>query len=125
MASRDLKNNISVVNTLVPATRNAAATGGTVDLLAYEGVAIEAIVGTIADGTHSLAIEHSDDGTTWVTAPANDLQGSFANLASNTNQEVGYIGFKRYLRVNATSSGVTGGAYAVAVVRGFPGSSPV
>lgn len=126
MASRDLKNNISVATSLAPAARTASGTGATVDLLGYEAVAIEAIVGTITDGTHSLTVEYSDDGTTWAAVPAGELQGSFANLASNTNQEVGYIGFKRYIRVNTTVSGATsGGVYAVAVVRGYPKVAPV
>lgn len=126
MASRDLKNNISVATTIAPAAYTANTTGGTVDLLGYEAVAIEAIVGTITDGTHSLTVEHSDDGTTWVAVPAGELQGSFVNLTSNTNQEVGYIGFKRYIRVNTTVSGATsGGVYAVTVVRGYPKVAPV
>jgi hypothetical protein len=126
VASRDLKNNISVVTTLGPAARTANVTGSSVDLRDYEAVAIEAIVGTITDGTHSLTIQHSDDGTTWVGVPSGELQGSFSNLASNINQEVGYIGSKRYIRVNAgVATATTGGVYAVAVVRGYPKMAPI
>jgi hypothetical protein len=126
LASRDLKNNISAVTSLSPSARTANATGATVDLLGYEAVAIEAIVGTITDGTHSLSVEHSDDESTWAAVPAEELQGSFSDLTSDTIQEVGYVGFKRYIRVNTTvATATTGGVYAVAVIRGCPRKAPV
>jgi hypothetical protein len=126
MASRDLKSNISVATTLSPSTKTANATGSSVDLRHYEAVAIEAIVGTITDGTHALTVEHSDDESTWVAVPSDRLQGSFANLASNQVQEIGYLGQKRYIRVNATVTGTTsGGTYAVVIVRGYPKSAPI
>jgi hypothetical protein len=126
MASRDLKNNISVVTTLTPSAKTASVTGDTADLHFYEAVAIEAIVGTITDGTHSLTIEESTDGVTFSTVSADFLQGSFSNLASNSVQEIGYLGDKRYIRVNATVTGATsGGTYTVVVVRSRSRKSPV
>jgi len=126
MATVDLYNNLNVVATLAPAARTAAGTGTAVDLQGYEGALIQAVVGTITDGTHTLTVEESADGTTWTAVAAANLQGSFANLASNVNQKVGYLGTKRYIRVNATVSGATtGGVYAVAVVRGNPRKAPV
>lgn len=126
MATVDLYNNLSVVTTLAPAARTASGNGSTVDLQGYEGAMIQAVVGTITDGTHSLTVQESDDGSTWSDVAASDLQGSFANLASDTNQKVGYLGTKRYIRVNATVSGATtGGVYAVVVVRSNPRKAPV
>jgi hypothetical protein len=121
----DLNNRISASITLSPATRNVAGTGGTVDLNGFGSAAIEAIVGTVTDGTHSLVVQESDDGTTWANVNANDLNGSFSNLASNTIQEVGYMGTKRFIRVNSTSSGTTGAAYSVIVIRGNSRSLPI
>jgi len=126
VTSRDLQGNISIVTTLVPATRTADAIGSTVDLRKYESAAIEAIVGTITDGTHTLTVQESDDGSTWTDVAADDLQGSFLNLASNTDQEVGYLGSKRYIRVNVAVVGATsGGTYAVSIVRGHPHNAPI
>jgi hypothetical protein len=129
MASRDLKSNISVETTLAPQARTASENGATVDLLNYEAVTFEAIVGTITDSTHNLTVQESDDGTTFTNVAAGDLQGSFSALASNANQEVGYIGYKRYVRVNAAvtnvPTGAVGGVYAVAVVRGTPKIAPI
>ncbi|MBC7193872.1 hypothetical protein [Marinobacter sp.] len=126
MATVDLYNNLSVATTLAPAARTANANGSAVDLQGYEGALIQAIVGTITDGTHSLTVEESADGATWTAVAAADLQGSFANLVSNTNQKVGYLGTKRYIRVNAAVTGATsGGVYAVVVLRGNSRKHPV
>jgi len=126
MANQDLKNNISVATTLAPDAYTANVTGNTVDLNGYESAAIVAVVGAITDGTHSLTVQESDDGSTWSDVDASQLQGSFADLASNTNQEVGYIGNKRYIRVNTTVAGATdGGKYAVVIVRGNPKVAPI
>ena len=122
----DFYNNLSAVTTLPPAVRTANENGSVVDLQGYQGALLAAIVGTITDGTHSLTVQESDDGTGWSDVAATDLQGIFANLTSNTVQEVGYMGNKRYIRVNAIVSGATnGGAYAVAVVRGAARKYPV
>lgn len=126
MATVDMYNNLSAVTTLSPAARTASENGATVDLQGYEGALIQAIVGTITDGTHSLTVQESDDGSTWSNVASSDLQGSFSDLASDTNQKVGYLGTKRYIRVNATVSGATsGGVYGVIVVRGKPRKAPV
>lgn len=126
MATVDMYNNLAnAATTLAPAARTAAATGTTIDLQGYEGALIQAVVGTITDGTHTLTVEESADGTTWTAVAAADLTGSFANLASNTNQKVGYRGTKRYIRVNTTVSGATtGGVYSVVVVRSNPRKCP-
>lgn len=126
MATVDLYNNLSAVTTLAPAARTAAATGNAVDLQGYEGALIQAIVGTITDGTHTLTVEESADATTWAAVAAANLQGSFATLASGVNQKVGYLGTKRYIRVNAGVTGATtGGVYSVVVVRSNPRRYPV
>jgi hypothetical protein len=126
MSNRQLSSQISVATVLPPAARTANATGSSVDLADFRSVAVEAIVGIITDGTHALTVEHSDDGSIWSAVPAASLQGSFSNLASNTVQEVGYIGNKRYVRVNSTATGATtGGLYSVVVLRGRPRSMPI
>ena len=122
----ELHDNIQVQQTLAPAARAASATGSSVDLSGFEAVEIVALVGTISDGTHALTVEESDDGSTWSAVAASDLLGSFANLASNTPQRVGYIGGKRYLRVKTTVTGATnGGVYGVSVILGKPRHAPV
>ncbi len=125
MANRQLSSRISVAQTLVPAVRTASATGAGVDLAGYHAAAVYIVAGTVTDGTHTPVVQESDDNVTFTNVAAEDLQGSLANIASNTVQEIGYIGNKRYIRVNVTVSGATtGGVYGAFVVRGRPYSMP-
>lgn len=122
----DLKNALNISTTLAPAARTASANGAGVDLANFGGAMFVAVVGVITDGTHALTVEESDDNAAFTAVAASDLVGSFANLASNANQEVGYRGAKRFVRVNAGVTGATtGGVYAVAVVRGGARKQPV
>lgn len=122
----DLYNNLTIEATVAPAAHTTNVTGAAVDLQGYHGAMIQAVVGTITDGTHSLTVQESDDGSTWSDVDAADLQDSFDDLATDTNQKVGYLGTKRYLRVNAAVTGATsGGEYAVVVVKGMPRKAPV
>lgn len=125
MATFDLKNNADVAQSLAPATRTASANGGGVDLQGYEAAMVVFDAGTITDGTHTPSLEESDDDSTYTAVAAGDLDGSFADLASNGIQRVGYTGAKRYVRAVITVSGATsGGTYGAAIVRGRPHAAP-
>lgn len=126
MPNRQLSSRISAAQSLTPAARTASATGTGVDLAGYHAVAIYIVAGTITDGTHTPVVQESDDNITFTNVAAEDLQGTLANIASNTVQEIGYIGSKRYIRVNVNVTGATtGGVYAAFVVRGRASSNPV
>jgi len=92
-------------------------------------VVIEAIVGTVTDGTHVLALYESDTDVTgnYTAVAATDMIGAFgANLATGVNIKVGYIGAKRYLRVIDTITGTTtGGVYGVVGILGYPMHKPL
>ena len=123
---RDIKNHIDEVTSIAPAAHAASVNGSGVDLQGFEGAMVSFIVGTITDGTHTPSIEESDDDSTYTAVAAADLDGSLSNLASNTNQRVGYHGNKRYIRAVSTVSGATtGGVYAATVVRGKAHREPV
>lgn len=123
---RDLKNNISEATSLAPAARTASVNGTGVDLRGFDSAVCIAQVGTITDGTHTPKLQESDDDVTYTDVAAADLIGSFANLASNVNQRVGYIGAKRYVRAVSTVAGATtGGVYGALIVRGHPAQAPV
>lgn len=126
MANRQLSSRISVAQSLVPAARTANATGTGIDLAGYHAAAIYIVAGTITDGTHTPIVQESDDNVTYTDVAAEKLQSALANITSNSVQEVGYIGNKRYIRINATVAGATtGGVYAAFVVRGRASSRPV
>lgn len=125
MSREDLFNNLAnAVTTLPPATRNTGATGVTVPMAGFGGALIQAVVGAITDGVHTLTVEQFVSGA-WSAVPAALLQGSFVALAANVNQKVGYLGTAESIRVNVAASGATGGVYSVIVIRGGARRVPV
>ena len=126
---RDLKNNVDVVASLLPAARTASADGASADLLGYGSAVALVEFGARTDGTHTPALEESNDNATFTAVAAADRQGSFTACSSadtdDVVQRVGYIGTKRYIRVALTVAGATTGALSSAViVRGPPASAP-
>ena len=87
------------------------------------------LAGTITDGTHTVVVQDSDDGSTWAAAPAEYVQGAAVVLnaaASNTVAELGYSGPKRYVRASVTVAGATtGGTIGAVVVLGGETATPV
>ena len=115
---RALHKDIAVATSLAPAARTATANGTGVDLANCDQAAIAIVVGTITDGTHTPSVQESDDNSSFSAVAAADLSGTLAAMASNTNQEVSYLGTKRYIRVVSTVSGATtGGVYSAVVIK--------
>jgi hypothetical protein len=137
MARETLYNKVLSRLSLTVALRSANATvnGTTVDradpLGGYDGFnsAMAVVVtGTITDGTHTVVLQDSDDGSSWAAAAAGDIQGAAAVTAADDNTvfEIGYTGTKRYLRLSVTSAGVTtGGTFGGVIVLGDPSREPV
>ena len=123
---RDMKNNFDAVNSIDPDDYTADVNGAGIDLRAFDGSAVVFSVGTVTDGTHTPKIQESDDNSNWNDVNASDQEGSLVDLASDTNQRVGYKGSKRYVRSVLTIAGATTGAQVAAlVVRGIPHHAPV
>ena len=87
------------------------------------------VTGTITDGTHTVTVQDSDDGSTgWAAAAAEYTQGAavIASTDDNTVLEIGYTGSKRYLRLSVTTAGATtGGTFGGVIVLGDPSREPV
>lgn len=111
------------VRALTVATRSAAATvnGDTIDRYQaggtrgnyHGGVLFIVLTGTATDGTHTFAVQDSDDGSSWAAAAASDVQGTAPVLTSASDDitaDVGYCGVKRYCRLTVTTAGATTGA---------------
>lgn len=113
-----IKDTLAIEQSLAPAARTATANGSAVSLANVQGNMVVFSPGTITDGTHTPSVETSDDGSTgWAAAPAADLVGTLANLASNTPQKVSYIGAKAYIRPKVTVAGATtGGVYGASAI---------
>ena len=116
----DIKNHISVAQTLVPAARTATATGSAVDLAGFDAAAVVIDVGAVTDANFSIEVQESDSSGSGYTAVANtDLDGTEpATLTANSQTVIGYHGIKRYLRAVATDAGTGDAAFAVSVIRG-------
>lgn len=133
MASRDLKNNIKIVNGLNIAsittnTTTVPAVG--VDTEGYESVTIEVITGARTDGTVTPLLQECDTlGGVYTAVSDEDLIGLEVDAAlstANSRARFGYIGTKQYLKPCLVSTGVTTGLTAGAsVILGDPKSAPV
>lgn len=117
---RDINARINPALTLSPAARTATANGSTVDTQGFGSAAFVVAFGAYTDGTHTPSAQHSDDGTTWTTCAATEIDGTFTAVSSaggaNTVQRVGYLAAKRYLRVVMTIAGATTGAATTALI---------
>lgn len=126
---RDLKSNIDIVQSLAPAARTGAGTGGGVDLQGYESAVAEVSLGAWTDGTWTPKLQESDDNTSFDDVGTGDLQGAFTAVSGtagqNKIQRVGYIGAKRYVRGFLTGTGTTGIVSAFNIVRGHASRQPL
>jgi hypothetical protein len=119
----DAVHDINLVVALASGAYTTDQTGATIDLAGYSGAAIFAVPAAVA-GTHGLVVQESADGVTWANVGAGNLIGAFASLSANTPQKVAYVGNKRFIRVNSTSTGGTGN-FGVVVVRRSARKVPV
>ncbi|MBX5149567.1 hypothetical protein HJB78_00920 [Rhizobium lentis] len=124
---RDLTSHISPVTSIAPAVLTATANGASVDLLGFNSAALVISTGAIAgSGNFAPKMQESDDNSTWNDVASSDLTGPAlpAALAASTTYELGYKGFKRYVRpVLSLVSGTSIAASAV-VIRGNPAKQP-
>ena len=132
MASRDLKNDIKIVNgvNITSITTNTTTAGVEVDTQGYESVTIEVITGARTDGTVTPLLQESDVTATYSGSVADeDLIGLEADAAlslPNKRAIFGYIGKKRYIKPSFVSTGVTTGLTAgITIILGNPKSAPV
>lgn len=120
--------------TVAIATHAASVTGTTVDRTngeheMFRSALILVHTGTVTDGTHTVEVQESDDNSTWTAVADAHLEGTEPAIGSaddNKVYELGYMGYKRYLRVNVTVSGApaTGGEYGALVVLYAPLRAP-
>jgi hypothetical protein len=113
---RTVYNEVDPRQSLAVAARSANTTvnGTAVDADGYRSIMVVGIAGGITDGTHTIGLEDSDDGSTaWANVNTDDLQGSapaFAAASQNTVAEFGMIQLRRrWLRVKVTTAGATTG----------------
>lgn len=130
---RSLYNTAIAKSTITPAVHSATATGTAVDRLVDGDGARSALIlvsaGTVTDGTHTVQVQDSPNGTDWTAVADEFLQGPEPAITSANDErvhEIGYVGHQRYLRVVSTVSGspVTGGVYSAVILLGWPRRMP-
>lgn len=126
---RDLISNIGIITAMAPAVLAATTTGAALDTLGFNSAAAVVTTGAIVGaGDFSVKLQESDTTTPgdFTDVAAGLLQGAFpASLAADSVVKVGYIGFKRFLRVVATKNGGTSIAASVVLVKGDAAERPV
>lgn len=125
MSYKDLYTYTQPFQTLAPAARtNGDVDGAGIDRKFNESAIIILDVGLSTDGTQTFTVEESDDNVVFTPVAAADLQGAFPVISSandNATYHVGYIGSKRYLRVNVVTAGATTGTVSgVVIVQDYP-----
>jgi len=126
---RDLKSNIKPIQSLVPATRNAAANGIGVDLAGFNAASVVFSSGAIGGTTPSFTFEvqESDDNASFTAVADKDIRGVEPVITTaNQVSQVAYLGYKRYIRavvktVAGTSPTLDCGAQ---VILGHPTNVP-
>jgi hypothetical protein len=108
--------------TLAPAVRtNGTVTGNAIDARGYQVAMVIVSAGAITDGTQTIAVQDSDDGSTNWQPYAGQTQGSVPTLATAQQNAVYRLALdtipRRYLRVNITVAGATtGGAVGATIL---------
>ncbi len=130
MATRDIKNSLSVNQSLAPASRTASANGTGVDTRDYDSVAVVFSLGLYTAGEFTFDVEESDDDVTYTSVASDDLQGTLPTLGStdddNVDSIVGYSGSQRYVRAVCATGSPTGDAvFGATVVLSHPHQEPV
>ena len=145
MSVKDRVHSSNLFNAITFGAHNSATTGAVLNLSTvtggpYYAHTIFVYTGTVTDGTHAPVLMESADGVTYTAVVLNDIlipatnnapkdvngnyTGAFANLASNVDQKIGYIGIQPYIRLDAASSGATGAVFGAKYLESNPRHGP-
>jgi len=125
---KDLYSNVKTVPAIVPAVKSAAGDGITVDTRGFGSVIFAVATGAIvSDGDFGLAVQESDEASANFAAPTAGLVTSDApaTLAASSAYRLGYVGSKRYVRLQLTKAGGTSIALGAVAILGTPAVAPV
>ncbi|MEV0237570.1 hypothetical protein [Nonomuraea sp. NPDC050786] len=124
MAADDVYDNIKARVALAPATArlNGSVNGAAVDRkegrVFFRSAMFVVNAGTVTDGTHTVNVQESGNGSVWTDVDADDLMGTEVVVGTaNDDQvhEIGYRGNARYIRLQLVTAGATTGGLIDAV----------
>jgi len=106
---RDHASNISLASTVAPAVQSATVKGQAVDTRDANAATVILHTGAVAgDGDFTAKVQESDTTDDGDFVDATNLIGAFpATLEANKTLKVGYVGYKRYVRLVLTKNGGT------------------
>lgn len=106
MASKDLKNNISVEPSILPQTATGNVNGSEVDTKGFEGVTLVATLDDTVSAAGSFKIQETDtSGSGYTDVASDDILGTNDVAAVGSDVvTIGYVGSKRYVRAVFTHS---------------------
>ncbi len=111
-------------------TTNTTTNGVIIDTQGYNALTLILTMGARTDGTFTPNVQHGDDPALAdaATVDATDLVGTPALAVLNTAnsvKKIGYVGNKRYVRLQQVSTSVTSGATVGATaILGRPSVGP-
>lgn len=98
-------------------TTNTTTVGNIIDTQGNEAVDVAIFAGTVTDGDYVLSLEHGDESNLSDAAvvAAKDLDElvasvDFGSADDNVSKNIGYVGKKRFIRVNIVSTNTSTGA---------------
>lgn len=124
MAADDVYDNVKARVALAPATArvNGTVNGTTVDRKEgrtfFRSAMFVVNAGVVTDGTHTVNVQDSGDGTTWANADDEHIQGTEVAIGTANDErvhEIGYRGNARYIRIQLVTAGATAGGLVDAV----------
>jgi len=128
----DLHDNCNVLNAFTSATisTDTTTTGAIIDTVGYHGLEFILRSAVITDGAYTVTMTEGDDSglSDGATVSAANTLGSiaFALTEDNTPKRIGYIGKKRYVRLNIVSTATSsGGVFNANAVLFSPTHAPV
>ena len=129
MGAIDLKSEIKMKISLAKAAKTASANGASAEVNEFHGACFVVDIGAWTDGTHTYAMQESDDNSTFTAIADGDLDGTEPVISDDSQDDtqvyIGYKGNKRYLRVALTVAGATTGAVSGAyLLYGYPKDIP-
>lgn len=94
--------------------------GEIIDSQGYESVDFSAIAGTLTNGVQTITMEDGDDSGLSDAAAVDPTfiigsLPSFADTEDDAVKHFGYVGKKRYIRINNVSTGTTTSAFIAAI----------
>lgn len=125
---RDLAHNIAAVSAIAPAVQAAALNSAAIDTKDFNSLAFVVNTGAIAGaGDFGVKLQESDaSGSGFADVPAGQFTTNApATLVADSAYKLGYIGWKRYVRLAVTKAGGTSIALGAVAIKGDAADKPV